>query len=167
MSAAAEDLAYGDDFLRSVLDRVKTVAMVGAKDDWNSAPYFVMKYLQKKGYRVIPVNPKLAGGDLLGERVYAALEEAPGPFEMVDVFRNSAAAGGVVDDALRLKEEKGVQVVWMQLGVQNHEAAARGAEGGLDIVMNRCPKIEYARLNGEIGWQGFNSGVLSSKLRRR
>lgn len=161
----ADDLNYSDAHLRNVLRGVKTVAMVGAKDDPNTAPYFVMKYLQKKKYRVIPANPKLAGKTLLGEAAYPDLAAIPERFEMVDIFRNSAAAGGVVDEAIRLKDEKGVTTIWMQLTIRNDDAAAKAEAAGLTVIMNRCPKIEYARLHGEIGWQGFNSGVLSSKRR--
>lgn len=159
-------LHYDDAMIRGVFARVATVAMVGAKDDPNTARYFVMKYLQKKGFRVIPVNPKLAGRDLLGEPAYADLDSVPGPFEMVDIFRNSEAAGAVTDDAIRLKDAKGIGVVWMQLRVRNDAAAERAAAAGLTAVMDRCPKIEYARLHGEIGWQGFNSRVLSSRRTR-
>lgn len=160
-----EALSYADADLRRILKSVRTVAMVGAKDDPNTAPYFVMKYLQKKGYRVIPVNPKLSGRTLLGETAYASLSAIPERFDMVDIFRNSQAAAGVVDEAIAL-EDKGVSVVWMQLRVRNDEAAQRAEDAGLTVIMNRCPKIEYARLHGEIGWQGFNSGVISSRRAR-
>ena len=157
-----EPLHYADGDLRQIFKSLRTVAMVGAKDDPNTAPFFVMKYLQKKGYRVIPVNPKLAGRTLLGETAYASLEAIPDRFDMVDIFRNAEAAAGVVEDAIALKD-KGVAVIWMQLRVRNDEAAARAEAAGLTVIMDRCPKIEYARLHGEIGWQGFNSGVLSSR----
>jgi predicted CoA-binding protein len=150
---------YTDGYLRDVLGHVKTIAMVGASTNWNRPSYFAMKYLQHKGYRVIPVNPGAAGQTLLGEKVYASLKEIPDRIDMVDIFRNSAAAGPIVDDAIAI----GAPVVWMQLGVRNDEAAARAEAAGLTVVMNRCPKIEYGRLHGELSWGGINSGIISSK----
>ena len=153
------------DLLR-ILRSVKTIAMVGASAKWQRPSYFAMKYLQEKGYRVLPINPGLAGQDILGEPVYASLADAPGPFEMVDVFRNSEAALGVTQEAVALKRDKGITVVWMQLGVINHEAAALAREAGLEVVMDRCPKIEFGRLNAELSWGGFDSKVISAKRRR-
>lgn len=150
---------YSDKYLRDVLDRVKTIAMVGASTNWNRPSFFAMKYLQHKGYRVIPVNPGAAGQTLLGEKVYASLKEIPDKIDMVDIFRNSAAAGPIVDEAIEI----GAPVVWMQLGVRNDEAAARAEVAGLTVIMNRCPKIEYGRLHGELSWGGINSGIISSK----
>lgn len=157
---------YSDDLLRGILSRCRVIAMVGASANWNRPSYFVMKYLRTKGYRVIPVNPGKAGGEILGERVYAQLAEIPEPFDMVDIFRNSEAAGGIVDEAIALAAEKGIKVVWMQLGVRNDEAAARAEAAGLAVVMNRCPKIEYGRLSGELSWGGINSGIISAKRPR-
>lgn len=154
---------YDDAYLRDVLRRSRTIAMVGASPNWVRPSYFAMKYLQGKGYRVIPVNPVAAGQEILGERVYASLAEVPGPFQMVDIFRNSEAAGPIVDEAIALQEEKGIQVIWMQLGVVNEAAAARAEAAGLKVVMNRCPKIEYGRLSGELSWGGINSGIISAK----
>jgi predicted CoA-binding protein len=150
---------YTDGYLRGILGRVKTIAMVGASTNWNRPSFFAMKYLQHKGYRVIPVNPGAAGQSLLGEKVYASLKEIPAKVDMVDIFRNSAAAGPIVEDAIAI----GAPVVWMQLSVRNDEAAARAEAAGLDVVMNRCPKIEYGRLHGELSWGGINSGIISSK----
>lgn len=152
---------YDNAYLKGILDRVKTIAMVGASPHWNRPSYFAMKYLQDKGFRVIPVNPRAAGGEILGEAVYAGLAQVPDPVDMVDIFRSSEAAGPIADDAIRI----GAKVVWMQIGVRNDAAAARAEAAGLAVVMNRCPKIEYARLNGELGWNGFNSRVISSKRR--
>ena len=157
--------AYDDAYIRGVLNSVRTIAMVGASDNWNRPSFFAMKYLQKKGYRVIPVNPRVQG-EILGEKVYADLKDIPGPVEMIDIFRNSEAAGPIVDQAITLAPEKGIKVIWMQLGVRNDDAAKRAESAGLTVVMNRCPKIEYARLNGELSWNGFNSNVISSKRRR-
>lgn len=157
---------YPNAYLRGILRDVKTIAMVGASANWNRPSNFAMKYLQTKGYKVIPINPGHAGKEILGERVYASLAEAPGPIDMVDIFRNSAAAGPITDEAIALKDEKDIKVVWMQLGVRNDEAAARAEEAGLQTVMNRCPKIEFGRLNKELSWGGFNSQIISSKRRR-
>jgi O-acetylhomoserine (thiol)-lyase len=125
-----------------------------------------MKYLQEKGYRVIPVNPGHAGKQILGETVYASLADIPEQFDMVDIFRNSEAAGPITDAAIALAKEKGVKVIWMQLGVVNHEAAERARAAGLTVVMDRCPKIEFGRLHSELSWGGFNSGIISAKRRR-
>lgn len=156
--------SYDDALLRDILDRVRTIAMVGASPQWNRPSYFAMKYLQGKGYRVVPVNPRAAGQDILGEPVRAGLADLPEPADMVQVFRNSEAAGAVVDEALALPTPP--SVIWMQLGVRNDAAAARAEAAGCTVVMNRCPKIEWARLNGELGWTGFRSGVISSKKRK-
>jgi predicted CoA-binding protein len=154
---------YDDAYLREILRTVKTIAMVGASTNWNRPSYFVFKYLQGKGYRMIPVNPGSAGETLLGETVRATLADLPGPVDMVDIFRKSEVAGAITDDAIAI----GAKVVWMQLGVRDDAAAARAEEAGLKVVMDRCPKIEYGRLHGELGWGGFNSGIISSKRRRR
>lgn len=155
-------LSYADAYLRRILETVKVIAVVGASANWNRPSYIATKYLGEKGYRCIPVNPGLAGQTLLGETVYADLASIPFPVDMVQVFRNSTAAGPIADEAVRI----GAKVVWMQLGVRNDEAAARAKAAGLDVVMDRCPKIEYGRLSGELGWFGVNSGVISSHPRR-
>ena len=121
-----------------------------------------MKYLQMKGYRVIPVNPVSAGQELLGETVRASLDEIEETIDMVDIFRNAKAAGPITDEAIEI----GAKVVWMQFGVINAKAAERAETAGLRVVMERCPKGEYARLNGELSWNGFNSKVISSKRRK-
>jgi predicted CoA-binding protein len=154
---------YDDAYLRDILRRCRTIAMVGASPKWVRPSFFAMKYLQVKGYRVLPVNPAAAGEVILGETVYGALDEVPGPFPMVDIFRNSEAAGAVVDDAIALKDAKGIEVIWMQLKVRNDQAAARAETAGLQVVMNRCPKIEYGRLSGELSWGGVNSGIITAK----
>ena len=153
---------YPDAYVRTILREVRVIAMVGASPSWNRPSNFAMKYLQNKGYRVIPVNPAAAGQEILGEKVYAALEDVPVRIDMVDIFRNSEAAGPITDAAIALK----VPVLWMQLGVRNDAAAARAEAAGLKVVMNRCPKIEYGRLSGELSWGGINSGVISSKRRQ-
>ncbi len=151
--------AYSETYIRSILNDVKTIAMVGASANTIRPSYFAMKYLIKKGYRVIPVNPKEAGNEILGETVYASLDDIPAAVDMVDIFRNSEAAGTLTDEAIDL----GAKVVWMQLGVQNPEAAKRAEAAGLRVVMDRCPKMEYGKLSGEWGWMGGNSGRISSK----
>jgi uncharacterized protein len=153
---------YTDAFLKDTLARVRTIAVVGASANWNRPSFFVMKYLQAKGFRIVPVNPREAGTAILGEKVYAALEDIPHAIDMVEIFRNSDEAGPLTDAAIA----KGAKVVWMQIGVRNDAAAARAEAAGLTVVMNRCPKIEYSRLYGELSWGGFNSGVISSKRRK-
>jgi O-acetylhomoserine (thiol)-lyase len=160
--ADLESIPYSDAKIRSILERVKTIAMVGASTNWNRPSYFVMKYLQGKGYRVIPVNPTAAGQTLLGETVYAALKDIPDKIDMVDMFRAASEAPGVVADAIAI----GAEVVWMQLGIRNDEAAAAGETAGLEIVMNRCPKIEFGRLGGELSWSGVNSGIIQNRAPR-
>ncbi len=154
---------YSDDYLREILGAVRTIAMVGASPDWVRPSHFAMKYLQRKGYRVIPVNPRAAGTEILGEKVYASLADVPDRIDMVDVFRNSDAAGPITDDAIGCAKEKGITVIWMQLGVVNEAAAERARAAGLKVVMDRCPKIEYGRLFTELGWSGVNSGIISAK----
>ena len=140
--------------------------MVGASPTWNRPSNFAMKYMQAKGYRMIPVNPRAAGQEILGERVYGSLAEVPQRIDMVQIFRNSEAAGPITDEALAVAEDKGIRVLWMQLGVRNAEAAAKAEAAGLEVVMDRCPEIEFGRLNSELSWGGFNSGIISSKRAR-
>ena len=135
-------LSYSDATLRRILSTVKTIALVGASSNPERPSHRVMAYLQHKGYRVIPVNPGLAGQDLLGEMVYASLAEVPLPVDMVDVFRASAAVPPVVDAAIAI----GAKVVWLQLDVRHDEAAAKAEAAGLEVIMDRCPKIELDRL---------------------
>jgi uncharacterized protein len=153
--------SYAPDYIRNILQSVTTVALVGASANIVRPSYFVMKYLQDKGYRVIPVNPGLAGQDLLGEKVYASLADIPVTIDMVDVFRNSDAAMKVTEDSLSMAVLP--KVIWMQLSVRNDAAAEKAEAAGLRVVMNRCPKMEYGKLSGEWGWVGGNSGVISSK----
>lgn len=162
-ASPAGDLAYADEDLRRIFREVRTVAMVGASTSWNRPSHFVLKYLRAKGYRVIPVNPAAAGKEIQGERVYASLAEVPDRVDLVEVFRNSEAAGPITDAAI----EKGAKVVWMQLTVRNDAAAERARAAGLTVVMDRCLKIEYGRLFGELGWAGVNTGVISARRSRR
>jgi predicted CoA-binding protein len=154
---------YSDVYIAGILAEARTIAMVGASATANRPSSFAMKYLLGKGYEVVPINPGLAGGDIQSRRVYAALAEVPGPVDIVDIFRNPAAAYEAVREAIALKEKLGIKVIWMQLGVRNDAAAAEAEAAGLKVVMNRCIKIEYGRLSGEIGWAGVNVGILSAR----
>ena len=155
--------SYTDEYIAGILGRAHTIAMVGASGTANRPSYFAMKYLLGKGYRVIPVNPGLAGKTILGQAVFASLADVPAPVDIVDIFRSSAAALEVTREAIGLKGALGIKVVWMQLGVRNEAAAAEAEAAGLQVVMNRCPKIEYGRLSGELGWAGVGGGGISSK----
>jgi uncharacterized protein len=152
---------YDDRYIGDILHSVKRIVIVGASANVARPSYFVLKYLSGRGYEVFAVNPGLAGGEIHGRPVYAKLGDVPGPIDMVDIFRNSEAAAGIVDEALAL--ELLPKTIWMQLGVRNDAAAARAEAKGVQVVMNRCPKIEFGRLSGEIGWHGVNSRVLSSR----
>ena len=152
---------YDDGYIRGILNTVKTIAMVGASAKDNRPSYFAFKYLMERGYNMIPINPGLAGKQLLGKTIYARLSEVPEPIDMVDIFRAANYAIPVVQEALTLNPKP--RVIWMQLSVRNDEAAALAEANGMKVVMNRCPKIEYGRLSSEIGWMGINSRILSSK----
>ena len=153
--------SYDNAYISGILQSVKTIAVVGASANDVRPSFFVMKYMLDKGYQVIPVNPGQAGKPILGQMTYARLGDIPVAIDMVDIFRASDAVPGIVDEALALDPLP--KVVWMQLTVRHDEAAARAEAAGLKVVMNRCPKIEYARLSGEIGWNGVNSGMISSR----
>ena len=165
MTEPAEPLpghdSYLDDTIRGILRSVRSVAIVGATNNPSRPSYIVFKYLKERGYDVIPVNPRLAGHDVLGIRAVAHLSAVDRPIDMVEIFRNATEAGGVTDEALELDPLP--KVIWMQLSVRDDAAAARAEARGVKVIMNRCPKIEYGRLSGEIGWQGINSGILSSR----
>jgi len=153
--------SYDNTYIAGILNSVKTIAMVGASANDVRPSYFVLKYLLAKGFSVFPVNPGQAGKEILRRMTYASLADIPEPIDMVDIFRAATAVPGIVDEVLRLDPLP--KVIWMQLGVRHDEAAARAEAAGIKVVMNRCPKIEYGKLSGEIGWTGVNSGVLSSK----
>lgn len=152
---------YDDLYLRRILRETKTIAMVGLSANWNRPSYFAAKYLLDRGYKVMPVNPAAKGQEILGQKVHGSLDELPVKADMVDIFRNSEAAGPITDEAIR----HGAKVVWMQIGVVNEAAARRAEEAGLKVVMNRCPKIEHSRLSGTIEWHGIASGVITSRKR--
>ena len=153
--------SYDDVYIRGILNTVKTIAMVGVSANTSRPSYFAFKYLLERGYRMIPVNPGLAGRDLLGRPVRATLLDIPEPVDMIDVFRASQHALAIVEQALQMQPRP--RVIWMQLGVRNDRAAALAEANGLKVVMNRCPKIEYGRLSSEISWMGVNSRTLSAK----
>jgi uncharacterized protein len=153
--------SYPDAYIRGILNTVKSIAMVGISPKESRPSYFAFKYLLERGYNMIPVNPGQAGKEILGRKVYGRLAEIPEPIDMVDVFRASQYAVPIVEEALKLDPRP--QVIWMQLGVRNEEAAAKAEAAGIKVVMNRCPKIEYGRLSSEIGWMGVNSRTLTSK----
>jgi len=153
--------SYGDNYIRGILNTVRTIAMVGASEKENRPSYFAFKYLLERGYKMIPVNPGHAGEDMLGQRIYARLADIPEPVDMIDIFRGSQYALAIVQEALALKTRP--QVIWMQLGVRNDEAAALAEANGMKVVMNRCPKIEYGRLSSEIAWMGVNTRTISAR----
>jgi predicted CoA-binding protein len=155
---------YDDSYIRGILNTVKTIAMVGASAKDNRPSYFAFKYLLERGYNMVPINPGLAGKQLLGKTIYGRLSEVPEPIDMVDIFRAANYAVPIVQEALTLTPKP--RVIWMQLTVRNDEAAALSEQNGMKVVMNRCPKIEYGRLSSEIGWMGINSRTLSSKRAR-
>ena len=142
--------------LRRILGRSRTLAVVGLSAQWHRPSYFAAKYMQDHGYRIIPVNPRY--GEVLGEKCYADLRSIPGPVDIVDCFRKSVEIPAIADDAIAM----GAKVLWMQLGIVNDEAARRASEAGLDVVMNRCVKIEHARILGGLNWAGVNTRVISS-----
>lgn len=160
------DISYDDATVLDVLRRCRTIAMVGASPKWVRPSNFAMKYLQAKGYRVIPVNPVAEGQEILGETVYASLSDVPDSFEMVDIFRRSEDVPPIVDEAIRLKDAKGIRCIWMQLEIVHEEAASKAEAAGLTVIMDRCVKIEFGRLSGELSWGGVNSGIITSKRRK-
>ena len=154
-----QPLTYDDTFIRRILETTKRIAMVGVSPNDMRPSYFAMLYLQNKGYVIDPINPRSAGEKILGRTVYASLDDLPEPPDMVDVFRKSADVPPIADAAIRL----GAKTLWLQLGVRHDEAAAKAEAAGLQVVQNRCPKIEHGRLFGEIGWLGVNRRTISGR----
>jgi predicted CoA-binding protein len=154
---------YPDALIARILRSVNTIAMVGASPNPVRPSYFAMKYLLDKGFRIIPVNPGQAGKEILGQKVYARISDLPAPVDMIDIFRNSEAAGPITGEAIAEKDRLGLKVLWMQLGVVNEDAAKRAEAAGLTVIMNRCPKIEYGRMSGEIGWYGVNRRIIDNR----
>ncbi|WP_171231239.1 CoA-binding protein [Ruegeria sp. HKCCA4812] len=153
---------YSDQHLRAILQRTKSVAVVGVSMNPVRPSYYVARYLSLKGFNVIPVNPGHAGKDLFGQTVRGSLSEISEPVDMVDIFRRSESVPPIVDEALEAFPSLGT--IWMQIGVEHPDAAAKAEARGVDVVMNRCPKIEYQRLFGELRMGGFSTGIISSKL---
>jgi len=152
--------SYSDAYIGTILANSRTFAFVGASPTTSRPSYFAMKYLMAKGYRVIPVNPAHEGRELLGQKIYASLADIGEPVDVVDMFRTPDAALEIVRQAIAI----GAKVIWMQLGIRNDEAAKMAEDAGLKVVMNRCPKIEYGRLSGEIGWVGVNRRVIDNRM---
>ena len=159
---------YSQAHLKAVLQRTRRIAAVGVSANPVRPSNYVARYLASKGYALIPVNPAYEGQTLFGAPVRARLADIPeadGPVDMVDVFRRSEEAGAVVDEALEVLLPRGLRTIWMQIGVIDWEAAARAEAKGVTVIMNHCPKIEYQRLFNELRIGGFNTGVISSRLR--
>src|SRR5215472_13261677 len=154
---------YPDTLIKSILRSVKTIVMVGASGNEIRPSYFAMMYLLNKGYKIIPVNPGMAGKEILGQKVYASLKEVPAPVDMVDIFREAKYAPDIVREAIQERDRLGFKYVWMQLGIVNEEAANLAEEAGLTVIMDRCPKIEHGPFSGELGWIGVNRRVIDNR----
>ena len=155
--------SYPDNLIKSILRSTRTIAMVGASANEMRPSYFAMKYLLDKGFLVDPINPTLAGKEILGRKVYASLAEVPGPIDMVDIFRGADAAPGIVQEAIVEKNRLAIKVIWMQLGVISEVAATLAEAAGFTVIMDRCPKIEHGRFSGEISWMGVNRRVIDNR----
>lgn len=157
-------MEYSDEFLRGILKRTKVIACVGVSTNPVRPSYFVARYLGLRGFRVVPINPNYAGQTLFGQPIYPSLSAIPSDVrvDMLDIFRRSEAVVPIVDEALSVLPD--LRTVWMQIGVENESATFKAEEAGVGVVQDRCPKIEYQRLFGELRMGGFNTGVISSKL---
>ncbi|MBT34731.1 MAG: CoA-binding protein [Rickettsiales bacterium] len=155
------NLDYSDRVISSVLYKTKTIAIIGLSSSWNRPSYFVAKYLIDRGYKIYPINPKEAGKKILGQKVYSNITEIKDKIDMVDVFRKSSDIDKIIEDILACNP----QFIWLQIGVINNKLAKVAANKNIPIIMNRCPKIEYSRLSGELGWGGINSGNIINKRR--
>jgi predicted CoA-binding protein len=154
---------YSDTLIKTILRSVKTIAMVGASGNEIRPSYFAMMYLLGKGYKVIPINPGMAGKTILGQAVYGSLKDVPAPVDMVDIFRESKYAPAIAQEVVAEKDRLGVKILWMQLGVISEEAEKIGQDAGLTVIMDRCPKIEHGRFSGEMGWLGINRKVIDNR----
>jgi len=146
--------------LRRILSHARTIAVVGLSAQWHRPSYFAAKYMQEHGYRIIPVNPNYA--EILGEKSYPSIEAIPEPVDIVDCFRKPAEMPALAREAVA----KGANVLWMQLGIHNDDAARSATDAGLDVVQNRCVKIEHARIMGGLNWAGVNTGIISARRAR-
>ena len=155
------NIEYSDRLISSVLNKTKTIAMIGLSSSWNRPSYFVAKYLIDRGYKIYPINPKEVGKKILGQKVYSNIKEIKDKIDMVDVFRKSSDIDKIIEDILACNP----QFIWLQIGVINNKLAKVAANKNIPIIMNRCPKIEYSRLSGELGWGGINSGNIVNKRR--
>lgn len=152
---------YPDSLLLGILRETRTIAMVGVSPNWNRPSYFAMRYLQRKGFRVLPVNPRAVGTPILDEQVYPDLASIPIEVDVVDVFRRPDETPPIAESAVAI----GAKVLWMQLGIRNADSVRIGEAGGLTVVQDRCMKIEYGRLGGELAWSGINTRIISSRRR--
>lgn len=155
-------MQYSDDLLKDVLKRTKVIAVVGVSTNPVRPSYYVARYLSLRGYRVIGVNPGAAGQMLFGQKIVAGLADIDAPVDMVDIFRKPDAVPDIVDEALEVCPD--LRTIWMQIGVEHGPAAAKAEARGITVIQNRCPKIEYQRLFGELRMGGFATGIISSKL---
>jgi predicted CoA-binding protein len=153
---------YPDALLRGIYRATETIALVGASPNWNRPSYFVMRYLQRKGFRVIPVNPRALGETILGETVYPDLESIPVPVDVVDVFRRPDEVPEIARSAVQI----GAKVLWLQLGIRSPEGGTLAGLAGLTFIEDHCMKIEYGRLSGELAWSGINTRIISSRRAR-
>ena len=156
-----EDIVYEDHYIKSILDNTKTIAMIGLSSSWQRPSYFVAKYLLDRGFKIFPVNPREAGKTILSQKVYSSVSEIKEKIDMVDIFRKSNDVELLIDDVINIKPS----TIWLQIGVINFKAEKLAKKNKINIVMNKCPKIEYGRLSGELGWAGINSGVFLNKRR--
>jgi len=162
------DMTYSDAFLRKILNETKTIAAVGVSKNTVRPSWFVSNYMNIRGFKILPVNPGAAGDTLFGQTVSASLSDIPidaGDVQMVDIFRRSEHVLPIVEAAIEALASRGLRTIWMQIGVINHDAAKIAERAGLQVIMNKCPKMEYQRLMGELSWGGVNSGIISSKLK--
>ncbi len=154
-------IIYDDQYIRDILDKTKNIAMIGLSSSWQRPSYFVAKYLLDRGYKIFPVNPKEAGNKILNQKVYSNILEIKEQIDMVDVFRKSSDVDFLINDILKCSPT----TIWLQIGVINYKIQNIAEKNNINIVMDRCPKIEYCRLSGELGWAGINSGTFYNKRR--
>ena len=154
-------IIYEDNYIRNILENTKTIAMIGLSSSWQRPSYFVAKYLLDRGYKIFPVNPREAGKTILKQKVYSNLSEIKEKIDMVDIFRKTSDVNYIIDDIIKTKPS----TIWLQIGIINLYAEKLAKSNKINIIMDRCPKIEYSRLSGELGWAGINSGIFYNKRR--